>query len=192
MHVEVYQDLRACLVQAGYGSEIEWAQTVKPVADPGTFWREYGWVVVNSGMRNQVARGIWERVRPYLERGEPIPEEAFRHEGKRRALDYVRLHAGRLLADYQEAQDKLAFLRGLPWIGGITCYHLAKNFGHDVAKPDRHLERIASYFGTDPVALCARLARESGDRVATVDLVLWRAANLGLLRTLEMLPGGGV
>ena len=60
----------------------------------------------------------------------------------------------------------------------ITCWHLAKNYGHDCAKPDRYLTRIAGAEGTHD--LCARLAKETGDRIATVDLVIWRAANLGL------------
>jgi len=74
----------------------------------------------------------------------------------------------------------MAFLASLPWIGEITKYHLGKNLGTlDTAKPDRHLVRIAGAEGAH--ALCARLARATGDKVATVDVVIWRAANLGLL-----------
>lgn len=59
--------------------------------------------------------------------------------------------------------------------------HLAKNLGCDVVKPDRWLERLAAAEGTTPHLLCNRLAYASGDRIATVDVVLWRACAIGIL-----------
>lgn len=39
---------------------------------------------------------------------------------------------------------------------------------------------IGKFAGTEGVhEMCARLAQETGYRIATVDYVLWRAANLG-------------
>ncbi len=178
MNLPDYLQLRGQLITLGYSDEIAWAQTVQPVTDADIFWREFAWVVLNSGMKAQVAAGIWQRVRPTVENGGSAAE-VFGHKGKAAAIDAVYAHRGERLAEYLAAADKLAYLRGLPWIGDSTCYHLAKNFGHDVAKPDRHLVRIAGAEGVH--ALCARLARASGDRVATVDLVIWRAANLRLI-----------
>lgn len=171
-----YLALRTKVWASGYAHEIDWAQSLQPITDPDDFWREFAWVVLNSGMKNQVAQGIWHRVRPVVETGGSAHEQ-FGHKGKADAIDYVWGHRVELLDQYQAAPDKLEFLRGLPWIGAITCWHLAKNYGLDVAKPDRHLVRIAGAEG--PHAMCARLACESGDRVATVDLVIWRAANMG-------------
>lgn len=178
MTLSEYLDLRNRLVELGYANEIEWAQTVQPVNDPDIFWREFAWVVLNSGMRNQVAAGIWQRVRPTVERGGSA-SEVFGHKGKAAAIDQVYMCRIERLAEYVAAPDKLAYLRSLPWIGGITCFHLAKNYGHDVAKPDRHLVRVAGSEGVD--RLCSRLAQASADRVATVDVVIWRAANLRLI-----------
>ncbi len=173
-----YLSLRTKLKEFGYGDEWEWSQTIQPVSEPLVFWTEFAWVVLNSGMKNQVAERIWARVRPAVESGGSA-SAVFGHEGKARAIDAVYRNRERLLKDYMEAQDKIAFLRSLPWIGPITCWHLAKNFGFDVAKPDRHLVRIAGEEGVS--ALCERLAAGSGDRVATVDVVIWRAANLQLI-----------
>ena len=173
-----YQALRIEIQRLGYGHEIDWAQSVQPVSDPETFWAEFAWVVLNSGMRNQVAETIWARVRPVVIAGRSAGE-VFGHKGKAAAIDYVWANREQLLTEYLAAEDKIEWIRSLPWIGGITCWHLAKNFGHDCAKPDRHLVRIADAEGVAP--LCSRLARESGDRIATVDLVIWRAANLGLV-----------
>ena len=70
----------------------------------------------------------------------------------------------------------------LPWIGPITKYHLARNLGIDVAKPDRHLVRLAKRFGynesTGVQQMCEELAERTRDRIGVVDVVLWRYANL--------------
>lgn len=178
MTTKMYLSLKRRVVDLGYSDMIEWSEGLKPVSDVETFWSEFAWVVLNSGMKEQIARQIWGRVRPAVENGASAGS-VFGHKGKAAAIDHVYANREQLLAEYLKAPDKLEYLRSLPWIGGITSYHLAKNYGHDCAKPDRHLVRIAGKEGTH--ALCARLARASGDRIATVDVVLWRAANLGLV-----------
>lgn len=173
-----YRQLVAELDRRGFGEDVVWSEGLEPVADADTFWQEFAWVVLNSGMKNAIARGIWRRVRPAVEAGHSAGS-VFGHKGKSEAIDFVFANRERLLAEYRAAADKLEFLRGLPWIGEITCWHLAKNYGLDVAKPDRHLVRVAGEEGTH--ALCARLAKASGHRVATVDLVIWRAASIGII-----------
>lgn len=173
-----YLALRDKLIAAGFTDEIEWSMSVEPVSDPLTFWSEFSWVVLNSGMKNQVAQGIWSRVRPHVLSGGSAAD-VFGHKGKASAIDKVYVERASLLAQYQATSDKVQWLKGLPWIGEITCWHLAKNYGFDCAKPDRHLVRIAGAEGVTP--LCERLSKATGDRVATVDLVIWRSANLGLV-----------
>lgn len=171
-----YRTLRGRLVDGGYAGDILWSEGVQPVSDPLAFWREYAFVVLNSGMKNTVASGIWRKVQPTVEAGGSA-SQVFGHVGKSAGIDRVYRDRVQLLDEYIAAADKLDYLRSLPWIGPITCYHLAKNFGLDCAKPDRHLVRIAGEEGTH--ALCARLAASTGDRIATVDYVIWRAASLG-------------
>lgn len=173
-----YLAVKSQVASAGYAHEAEWAQSLVPVSDPHIFWTEFAWVVLNSGMKEQIARKIWNRVRPAVEAGLSAAT-VFGHKGKAEAIDFVWANRERLLAEYLAAPEKLEWCESLPWIGGITKWHLAKNYGHDCAKPDRHLVRIAGAEG--PHALCARLAADSGDRIATVDVVIWRAANLGFL-----------
>jgi hypothetical protein len=178
MELADYRYWRNEIIQRGYGEDIEWSENIAPVSDPLMFWRDFAFVVLNSGMKAQVASRIWQLVRPTVEQGGSAAD-VFGHKGKAGAIDAVYAARHEKLAEYLAAPDKLEFLRSLPWIGPITCWHLAKNLGHDVAKPDRHLVRIAGNEGVAP--LCGRLARESGDRIATVDVVIWRAANLGLI-----------
>lgn len=174
---EWYQKLRETIISLGYAREIEWAQSIQPVSNDLDFWTEYAWVVLNSGMKNQIAQKIWNKVRPAVLGGKSA-SSVFGHKGKAMAIDGVYAKRAQWFNEYLKAEDKLAFLEAMPWIGGITKYHLAKNYGMDCAKPDRHLVRISSTEGT--FALCSRLAQATGDRIGTVDLVIWRAANLGL------------
>lgn len=177
-----YLELRATLIGRGYGKEIDWAETVGAPDTAEHFATEYVWVVLNSGMKNQVARGIADRLWPVLAR-HGSATEVFGHPGKAAAIDLVWTRRHCYFARFQIAGDILAFCHSLPWIGPITKYHLAKNYGGDFVKPDRHLVRIAKATGETPDALCERLADATGDRVGTVDLVLWRGANLGVLPT---------
>lgn len=77
----------------------------------------------------------------------------------------------------QITSNGVSFLETFPYIGPVTAYHLAKNIGLDVVKPDRHLVRLAASAGyPSPLALCEDIATVLGERLGVVDLVLWRFA----------------
>ena len=177
--------LAAGIVEAGYAGDIEWSESVQEPQDADGFAREAIFVICNSGMRFTVAQGIFNRVMEQL-LANGSAHEAFGHKGKSDAIDRIWRDRERLLSEYRAAPDKLAFCESLPFIGGITKYHLAKNFGADVAKPDVHLQRLADWEGTTPQALCDRLAKESGYRASTVDLILWRACAIGLINSRDL------
>lgn len=167
---------------AGYGDDIEWAENLEPPATANDFALEVIFVIVNSGMRFSVARGIYNRVTRALANG-GSSSDVFNHVGKCGAIDAIWRERAAMFQEYLAAADKLSHLETLPWVGPITKYHLAKNFGHQCAKPDVHLQRLADTFRTSPQALCETLALEHGLKVATVDTLLWRAAAIGKLDT---------
>ncbi|HUW65883.1 MAG TPA: hypothetical protein VMW83_14560, partial [Spirochaetia bacterium] len=54
-------------------------------------------------------------------------------------------------------------------------YHLARNVGLDVVKPDRHMVRLAQYLQySSPDELVSEIASETGERKGLIDFVLWR------------------
>lgn len=188
---QLYFEARQRLAVLGYGGDREWAENVRPPATAEDLAREYAWVVLNSGMKNTVARGIMDRVWPALDQGRRV-REVFGHPGKAAAIElFWQTRAARFeelgLQLRLGPAAVLAWCESQPWIGKITKYHLAKNLGADVAKPDRWLVRLADASGESVERLCQRLAITSGDRVATVDVVLWRACAIGVLRPA---PGG--
>lgn len=168
------------VIDAGYGDEITWQESLKPCEDADVFFGQYMWVVLSAGMKNQIARIIEDRIHHAWENKQPT-SSAFGHKGKVAAIDHVLINRYRIFAEYRSSSDKIEYLATLPWIGDITKWHLAKNLGFDTAKPDRHLVRIAERLKTSPLELCQRLADATGYRIATVDLIIWRAANLGYI-----------
>lgn len=175
-------DFQRCVDRLGQQArdDIAWSQALMPPTDADEFAAEIIFVVCNSGMKNTMARKIFDAVMLKLAAGESALS-AFGHIGKADSINRIWHDRQKLLAGYLEAADKLAFLESLPWIGPITKYHAAKNFGFDVAKPDVHLQRLADREGCTVQQLCERLAAEVGLRIATVDTVLWRACANGVL-----------
>lgn len=176
---DVFHFLLVALGSQGV-DDLHWSEAIEPPSNAEDFVREVIFVICNSGMKNTVAAGIFLRCMAALQTGLDV-RQVFRHPGKSAAIAKVWAERSALFDEYQQAPDSLAFMAALPWIGEITKYHLAKNFGLDVAKPDVHLQRLADRDGTTPHDLCARLAAETGLRVATVDTILWRACANGIL-----------
>ena len=182
-----YSGIREQVRKAGFEDEIRWAEDIKPPTDAEDFVSELIFVICNSGMKAQVARGIYDKVMAALRR-DGCAGTAFNHVGKVASIERLWRQRARLFAEYQRSCQKLKWLGEVPWIGPITRYHAAKNFGLEVIKPDRHLERVAKAARTSPYMLCRRLSTASGDSLAVVDTVIWRAANLGIIDTAAMVP----
>lgn len=163
-----------------YDDDVQWSENAGPPEDPEDFASEAIFVICNSGMKNTVARRIYDRVMPMVRMGGSA-RNVFRHPGKSDAIDVIWVRRDQFYSEYMAAPDKVEYCATLPWIGGITKFHLAKNFGVNVAKPDVHLARLAELHATTPQALCERLAGETGFRAATIDLLLWRACAIGVL-----------
>lgn len=177
--IEFYNHAKQEVIKAGFKKEIDFVERRKfSDIKPLDFLQEYVYVVINSGMKNQVADGIYRR---YREKGSSVVG----HPGKRKAIIKAQLHYRYWFAELKQCGsiiEKLNYLVTLPWIGPITAFHLARNLGIDVAKPDRHLLRIAQHFGYDKnqvnlgyvQMMCKDIAKKTGDRIGTADIVLWR------------------
>ena len=173
--VDYYLDAYSYVLETGYGRESAWCEALKPLEqqDSEAFLWEYIWVVLNAGMKEQIARKIYERVDASHD------PDVIGHPGKRAAVKRAFREYETWFAALLATDDKIAFLESLPWIGPITKYHLARNIGIDCVKPDRHLVRLAERFGyPSPDALCREIQKELGGRIGAIDVVLWRYCNL--------------
>jgi hypothetical protein len=71
----------------------------------------------------------------------------------------------------QENLSTPELLQKLPFIGPVTCYHLARNIGLlDVVKPDLHLERLAAHWGFDgSLEMCRQMQAHWCNHFETID-----------------------
>lgn len=156
------------------------------------FLSELAWVIYNSGFRESVVRAKWDGLtkafkgfdppslvlKPYSAVGDAMA--IFANKRKAQAVvDSARKVvvdspvAAKLAA--MSSAEALVYLDSYPHIGPVTRYHLARNIGLDVVKPDRHLVRLAGFCGYEtPAALVAEIAALSGERVGVIDYVLWQ------------------
>lgn len=187
---------RDVVTRLGFSDEIEWQDSVSLAQlDETTFLEEYTWVVLSSGMKEAVVRKKFPLISECFHRwssAEKIASDAercvqdalavFRHEPKIRAVVFTaQLIANQSFFAFKENLFATPWrtLRALPYIGPVTQFHLAKNIGLDVAKPDRHLVRMAALFGYSTAEdFCREVAAEVGYKVGVVDLVFWRFATL--------------
>jgi hypothetical protein len=191
-----YLSAKEVVANAGYSSEIDWQSDVcvSEVAE-SDFLREAAWVVLSCGMRESVVRSkfpaiteafcSWESAHRIVRNADRCRKKAlsaFSHCGK---IDAIISIARRVQSTgygvFRSCVEKqgIEFIRTLPFMGPVTSFHLAKNIGLNVAKPDRHLVRVATAAGYEsPAALCEDISRFVGDSVPVVDIVIWRFATL--------------
>lgn len=177
--LQSFHDIVAALGRLGY-DEITWTEAIGLPQNEDDFALKLAFVIINSGMRFTVARGIFERVKRAL-LADKSASTAFKHAGKTQAIDRLWNERATYYALFLHAPNKIEFLGRLPWVGPITKHHAARNFGVDTVKPDIHLDRLSKALGTTPILLCGQLATHTGLRIGTIDAVLWRACALGLL-----------
>lgn len=210
--ITFYNFAKSVCISEGFEKEIQLVEERKfDQMDSEDFFREYVFVVCNSGMKNQVATKIF---RNYFK----IGIDAINHPGKKKAIKKAELEYSTwfmILKDRKTDKERLELLEKTPFIGKVTKYHLARNLGIDCAKPDRHLKRIAEHFGytaekilkikdlkrrikldimdgaspenalqaysinpSDEMQfvqwMCKNISKKTGNRIGTVDVILWR------------------
>ncbi len=167
--------------------DIKWQENVRPPSTSEDFALDVIFVVCNSGMTHTTALIIFDRVKRALLAGKRC-RSAYRHPGKSKAIDKIWKDRSQYFSRYlylsegtANEEELLEFFEELPFIGPITRYHVAKNFGIDVAKPDVHLQRLSELDGRSVKELCRDLSFSTGYGQATIDIILWRACACGLL-----------
>jgi hypothetical protein len=191
---KAYYIAKSVVIQEGFAPEIDWQYQVSlDTLDEPTFLCEAAWVILNSGMRESVISSKfpsiskaffnWQCSRTIVSHANKCRAKAlrhFNHAAKIEAIINIATHVD--LLGFRKvteliAENGVAYLQQFPYIGPATSLHLAKNIGLPLAKPDRHLLRIASGLGYEKVQdLCSDISFITGEPVPVVDLVIWRYA----------------
>jgi hypothetical protein len=179
MTPDEYLDLKRMVIDHGYAREIDWADGLTFPKDSETLCLETIHVICNSGMKYEIAQKIYEKILKAITKGVDI-RTVFKNKNKVRAIKLAlfdrQIRYGMLHGMKDDLEKALVWFEKLDGIGKVTKYHLARNCGFDVCKPDRHLVRIAQSYGMTPEQMCQALSDKLGDRMGVVDVVIWRAA----------------
>jgi hypothetical protein len=179
-----------------YNSELVRAARSPEDLSESEFLCELAWVILSAGISEQVVKAKfplisssflkWRSARTISERADECISSAlryFRHERKIRAIAAAAttLSLAPSFAFVREKilQDPIRELQSFAYIGPVTAFHIAKNIGVGVAKPDRHLLRLARSSGFESVGdFCGMIACFLGEDIRVVDSVLWRFATM--------------
>lgn len=191
-----YLQAKRTVLNSPYGAEIVAALKNPSDISESEFLRELAWVILSAGIAESVIRKKfpeisecfydWKSARQISDNSATCIANAlvhFRHEGKIRAIATAALkitNAESFESFWERIMsDPLRELRCFSYIGPVTAFHIAKNMGVKVAKPDRHLVRLARANGFESVGdFCGTIAHYLGEDVRRVDSVLWRFATI--------------
>ena len=194
--VEAYLMAKETVIEGGFAAEIDWQDDIRFSHVTETdFLRESAWVVLSSGMREAIIRTkfpsiskafcSWQSAKRVVSNPEQCKKRALRVFNHQKKIDAILSIAERVFIEgfeifkTQIQREGVSFIQSLPFMGPATSYHLAKNIGLDVVKPDRHLLRVAATAGFEsPKCLCKEISKSVGDRISVIDLVIWRFATL--------------
>ncbi len=184
------------VIDEGFENEIHWQEKINiEDVDECYFLKELAWVILSTSMREFVIRSLfsrisfcfynWKSANIISKNSKKCYENSikiFNHKGKINSI----VSAAKRIDNYgfkkifsQIKKDPIKYLQTFSYIGPTTTYHLAKNIGFEVAKPDRHLKRIAELEGFNDVQLfCKEISKLSKDSIPVVDIVIWRFASI--------------
>jgi len=185
-------------VQKFYPEAIDLCRSVRfEDVDPDFFFREYVWVVHATGFSAKVVGRLIPRLLGaygvYDDLADKDFDAAFEEIGKVcnnrqkakavwRTAQLMQSEIGLCQDGWNEFKQKWLSspkkLKELPYIGPITCFHLARNIGLlEYVKPDLHLVRMAEHWGfSDCIKMCEAV-RPEGMPLGIVDLILWFSAS---------------
>lgn len=194
--LQFYTDAKSSVDAAGFSWERDWQQNLSFDDFTETdLLRELAWVVLCSGFKESVIRKKfdyislcfcdWESAEAISKYAELCRATALSSFGNKKKIDALIASAHRIHEiGYGSIRDMILNdpineLQQFPYIGSITSWHLAKNLGLNVAKPDRHLIRLSDWLGFGSAHdLCEFLSHNTGEPTNVVDIVLWRYAAL--------------
>jgi hypothetical protein len=191
-----YYNAKHHVFENGYFEEVYFQETRSlSTVTKADFYREYAWVVLSSGISEKVVLSVfpkltllfnnWRNPLFIKQNKRRIYKKAtaiFNNKGKINAIlemaEYLVNKSINLISKLIEAEG-INYLIRFKYLGPATSFHLAKNLGVDIAKPDRHLVRISNCFGFECANLfCEKISNYTGDKKSVVDIILWRYATI--------------
>ena len=199
----IYFEKALIFTRKFYQKELDQISSVKfEDLHPVHFFREVCWVIHATGFSAKAVGKFFERLMTAY--GDFID---LAQEDKNTVIERVRKvvnNPPKIIAVHQMAKNLTLglgtvgweeyknqnlsspdLLKKLPYIGKITCFHLARNIGLlECVKPDLHLVRLAKHWGyKDCLSMCEDIQKQheetSGEKLplGIIDLAIWFSAS---------------
>ena len=180
------------------------------VLDADAFAENCVYVILAGGFSQKTAKKIHGQIMNFLRtRGADFDGlfAMFHNKNKINAVCKIWNSRAQLRDEYYSLNDtgtRVNYLARLPHIGKITANHLARNLGEDVVKYDIWIQRLGALYAGNPALgakidnkkLCPEirgvcdamfddLCRQTGLPRGYIDVVLWKSAQVGLIKELK-------
>ena len=174
---------------------------------PDAFADMCAYVILAGGFSQKTAKKIHAKIMESLHTNGADADallQLFNNKNKINAICKIWNDKDALCAGYyrlDDFDDKILFLQKLPHIGKITANHLARNLGEDVVKYDIWIQRLGCVYAGNPELsadidngnvsdkiknacdeMFAHLVGETGFPRGYIDVVLWKACQIGLIK----------
>ena len=210
----VFSKLEEYIISSGEGADKDSFDVIRdrlkcpPVLGADEFAEEVIYVILASGFRQKVAKAKFAEIMAFIHshNGDDVVVDnlmpIFGNVHKVRAIcrvwgERVKFRDGFYAIDVKDIDGRLAYLQTLPFIGKITCNHIARNLGMNKVKYDVWIQRLGiALCGGDmglsvssPVCAEVRAAcdamfvavnKVTGLPIGYIDVVLWKACQIGL------------
>ena len=162
------------------------------------------YVILAGGFSQKTAKKIHSQITDCLHKNGADFDtlfSMFHNKNKIGAICEIWNNKNALCAEYygiDNLDDKLKYLSKLPHIGKITANHLARNLGENVVKYDVWIQRLGAKYIEKKLdvdngklkpeiksacdEMFAHLSHETGLPIGYIDVVLWKACQLGLIK----------
>lgn len=168
---------------------------------PSEFATMCAYVILAGGFSQKTAKRIHKNIMEYIYKNGANFDalfQMFHNKNKISAICKIWDNRNEFCDGFYKCSDddsRLKYLSHLPHIGKITANHLARNLGVDIVKYDVWIRRLGALYAgircpddlTDVLQhacddMFAHMVRETGLPRGYIDVVLWKALQIGLIK----------
>ncbi len=209
----VFCDMEKYLIESGEASDKDGFDVIRqrlinpPKLSADEFAFEVIYVILASGFRQKIAKQKFLIISEFLKNGgEAIASNLLSFFGNKNKINAISKVWNKRdefrdgFYELKDLEDKMLYLKNLPYIGEITKNHIARNLGINDVKYDVWIRRLgmalngkicdtSSCLSVDEKNMCDEMFQNisflTGMPIGYVDVVLWKACQIGVLEFRE-------
>ena len=206
---ETFNQLETYLISSGLASDKDSFEVIKqrlqnpPTLSPNEFASEVIYVILASGFKQKIAKQKFFEIMEFIKSGKDVNPTnllpIFGNKNKINAICKVWNNQDNYCTSFYKlttTDEKLDFLKTLPYIGEIIKNHIARNLGINKVKYDIWIQRLgialcgnekckaegtlSPYTKTACDTMFENIKNETNLSIGYIDVVLWKSCQIGL------------